>query len=359
LVIAPGKLQNVLPLIAADYRVVSLDDIRSKPGPVPEIVAAIIGHGGGALPEDILARLPGLAVVGIAGLSLRHYGPEALFARGVSIVNASEAYAKTVAELVLGLALLGRRRAFLSHEVMRKGGWGTTPHLPGFRGLVARTARAGRTIAGPTPFGPYLKRAWGRARTRLQLPEAAPVLRGFSGVTVGIVGWSANARAFVELLRPFGAQVKVFSEHASAEEVLSAGAVKGSLGEVLKAEIVSLHRSLNEKTRHSLGAAELELLRPGAVLINTARGGLIDEKALVARLRRGDVSACLDTYESEPLPRSHPLRKMSNVFLTAHIAGGTSDMHAAAARDVVRKVLDYLSGKDVKTVSREQWEMMS
>jgi phosphoglycerate dehydrogenase-like enzyme len=100
-------------------------------------------------------------------------------------------------------------------------------------------------------------------------------------------------------------------------------------------------------------------LRRGAVLINVARGGLIEPKALLARLRQGDVFACLDTYEDEPLAASDPLRRLSNVFLTAHIAGGSTDMHAEAADEVVSKVIGYLGGEPTVSVSAERLSTMT
>ena len=120
---------------------------------------------------------------------------------------------------------------------------------------------------------------------------------------------------------------------------------------MLAADIVSLHRGLNKLTRHCLGVSELARLRPGAVLINVARGELIEPNALLARLQFGDIFACLDTFEDEPLAASHPLRRLPNVFLTSHIAGGSSDMHAAAAEEVVRKVVAHLQGDDVASIS--------
>jgi len=363
LVLRPSALHEALPALASHHRIISLDDVRASPDACTDVCAAIIGNGGGPLPDDVLAKLPQLAVVGIAGLSLRHYGPETLFERGIHVVNASESYARTVAEFALGLALLGRRRAFLSHEIMRSGGWGVAPGSRGFRALLLRTARASRPLVRGRGIEPPLKAIWGATKAALRMPDTGKggpyALRDFSGVTVGLVGWSANARVFAELLRPFQVKVKVFSEHAADEEIGHVGAQKASLGEVLKADIVSLHRGLTDKTWHCLGAAELALLRPGAVFLNVARGGLVDQTALVARLRRGDIFACLDTYEQEPLPRSHPLRKLHNVFLTSHIAGGTKEMYEAAAREVVEKVVRCLRGEDVKTVSREQWRMMS
>jgi len=363
LVVHPSALGEALPVLASNHRIVSLDDIRGSSDVCADVCAAIIGRGGQPLSDDVLAKLPRLAVVGIAGLSLQHYGAGTLFERGIPVANASAAYARTVAELALGLAVLARRRAFLSHELMRSGGWGVAPGSRGIKALLSRTARASRPFVRGKAFEPFLKAVWGATKTVLRFPDTGKnspyTLRDFSGVSVGLVGWSANARALAELLRPFQAKIIVFSEHASDEDIVNTGAQRAALDEVLKADIVSLHRGLTDRTRQCLGSAELALLRPGAVFLNIARGGLIDEKALVARLRRGDIFACLDTFEQEPLPRSHPLRKLPNVFLTSHIAGGTTDMYEAAALEVVNKVTGYLRGEDVRTISREQWRTMS
>jgi phosphoglycerate dehydrogenase-like enzyme len=108
--------------------------------------------------------------------------------------------------------------------------------------------------------------------------------------------------------------------------------------------VVSLHRGLTRDTQHFLGAAELARLRPGAVLINVARGALIEPAALLARLKKGDIFACLDCFPEEPLAAANPWRHLPNVFLTSHIAGGSVDMHAAAAAEVVEKVAAFLAG---------------
>jgi phosphoglycerate dehydrogenase-like enzyme len=95
------------------------------------------------------------------------------------------------------------------------------------------------------------------------------------------------------------------------------------------------------------------------VLINIARGALIDPDALTARLRQGDVFACLDTFEGEPLKANNPFRSLPNVFLTSHIAGGSRDMHDAAAEEVVRKVAAYLLGEATESVSIDRLRTMS
>ena len=246
------------------------------------------------------------------------------------------------------------RRAFLSHELMRAGGWGTVSRVPGFKGLLDRTARALRPAFKAAGLERFFLRLWKAAAPSLGVPVQNRVLpRDLQGAIVGLVGWGPNARAFAERLVRVPAHVLVYSEHASEDDIRSSGAVPVSLSEVLAADIVSLHRGLTSSTRHCLGSAELAKLRPGTVLINIARGALLEPNALLARLRQGDVFACLDTYEAEPLSASHPLRNLPNVFLTSHIAGGSPDNYAAAASEVVRKVAAHLAGDHTQSISEE------
>ena len=183
--------------------------------------------------------------------------------------------------------------------------------------------------------------------------------RDLRGAVVGLLGWGENARVFASYLQQVGAHVVVYSEHAQNEDIRLAGAMPVSLSEALASDVVSLHRGLTKHTRHFLGEAELARLRPGTVLINTARGALIDPSALLARIRRGDIFACLDTYEEEPPSPSDPLRALPNVFLTSHIAGGSMDMHGAAANEVIRKVAALLAGDPIASISGERLKSMS
>jgi phosphoglycerate dehydrogenase-like enzyme/predicted dehydrogenase len=361
LVVQSSELQTPLASLLAQYRFVSLEDVRESTAERPDIVAAILGRGSSALPADILAKLPHLAVVGIVALSLARHEPEALLARGVRLLNGSAAYAESVAEFALGLAILGRRRAFLSHDVMRAGGWGTVPRAPGFKGMLNRAARGLRPAIKAAGLETLFLRLWKAASPFVGVSGRSTAVRprDLQGATVGLVGWGANARAFAQRLGRAQAHVLVYSEHAAEDDIRSSGAVPVSLNEVLAADIVSLHRGLTERTRHCLGTAELAKLRPGTVLINIARGALIEPNALLARLKRGDVFACLDTYEEEPLIASHPLRTLPNVFLTSHIAGGSPDNYAAAAMEVVRKVTAHLADDGTQSISAERLRTMS
>jgi phosphoglycerate dehydrogenase-like enzyme/predicted dehydrogenase len=360
LVVPSTELQPALARLLPHYRIVSLEDVRESDNERPDVVAAILGRGASPLPPDMLAKLPRLGVVGIMALSLARHDPEALLARGITLVNASVAYADTVADFAMGLAILGRRRAFVSHEVMRTGGWGTVARLPGIKGMVNRTARGLRPAVKAAGLESFLLGVWKAAAPLVEVPGAGPVqARDLRGAVVGLIGWGANARAFAERLTFTQARILVYSEHAQPAEIIKAGATPGSLGEVLGCDIVSLHRGLSKSTRHFLGAAELAKLRPGTLLINVARGALVEPTALIARLNQGDIFACLDTYEEEPLSASHPLRRLPNVFLTSHIAGGSPEMHAAAAEEVVKKVAAYLAGDIPESISAGRLRTMT
>jgi phosphoglycerate dehydrogenase-like enzyme/predicted dehydrogenase len=353
ILVAPSaELQRGLGRLLPEYGLVSLDSVREASCERNDIVAAILGRGSAPLASDILDKLPRLRIVGIMALSLSRHDPEALLARGITVVNAGEAYADSVAEFALGLAILGRRRAFASHRLMRAGGWGVTSDVPGIAGALRRTALRVRPAIRAFGLESVLLRLWRRsALAQAGAARGVAMARDLRGATVGLIGWGQNARVFAAHLVRLGATVLIYSEHAQDGEIESTGAVRASLGEVLGAEIVSLHRGLTPGTRHCLGKAELAKLRPGTVLINTARGSLIEPNALFARLRKGDIFACLDTYDEEPLPRSHALRGLANVFLTSHIAGGSPDMHAAAADEVIDKVAAYLKGDMVESIS--------
>jgi len=344
------QLAHALAGLPPHLRLASMEDISRSEHSRPDVEAVILGGGASPLSEGLLDKLPNLRVVGVAALSLASYQPENLLARGISLVNATEAYAESVAEFAFALAVLGRRRAFESHEAMRKGGWGTGSNA----GLKKRVQRAGAPLARALRLDTPLRALWRRTLRQNGKGTVPHMLRG---ATAGLIGWSANARTLAARLTAAGADVLVYSEHATDADIVEAK--RTNLAEVLAADIVSLHRGLTPATRHFLGAAELSQLRPGTLLINVARGALIEPDALLQRLRRGDIFACLDTFESEPLPQNHPLRRLPNVFLTSHIAGGSGDMRADAAKEVVRKVIRFLDGENVDTVSQSRLRTMT
>jgi phosphoglycerate dehydrogenase-like enzyme len=360
LLVNAAALAPALAAQPAGRPLVALEDVLRSPEPRPDVVAALLGTGPQVLTAEALDRLPNLKVAGLVGLSFARHRPDLLLDRGVALVNASAAHADSVAEFAFGLAVLARRRAFTADRIMKRGGWGTVAPPHGWKGAILRTARALRPTLARAGLEPALLKAWRRTRPLHGL-DAAPAspARDLRGATVGLIGWGANAKAFAARLLAAGAKVRVFSEYGSPDEIRLAGATAVSLGEALAADIVSLHRGLSPATRHFLGAAELARLRPGAVLINVARAGLIDPKALLARLEKGDVFACLDVFEEEPPPAADPLRRLPNVFLSSHIAGGSRDMQAAAVREVLDKIERRLAGDSAEPVTRERLGTMT
>jgi phosphoglycerate dehydrogenase-like enzyme/predicted dehydrogenase len=360
LVVNGASLMTVLPSAAAGRPLVALEDVLNTPDPRLDIDAALLGTGPEVLTDDILDRLPHLRVAGLVGLSFARHQPDRLLNRGVALVNASQAYADIVAEFTLGLAIVARRRGFLSHQAMRDGGWGTTPAPPGWKGRALRTAQGLRPALTAMGLDAVLLRAWRGTRPFHGLQAAPPSpVRSLRGATVGLLGWSANARALATRLLAAGATVAVFSEHADPDDIRQAGASPVSLAEALAAEIVSLHRGLTPDTRHFLGPAELARLRPGAVLINVARAGLIDPQALLARLKRGDIFACLDVFDVEPPAAADPLRRLPNVFLTSHIAGASQELKAAALKEVIDKIDLCLGGEPGPSILRDHLRTMT
>ncbi|MEP7359005.1 MAG: 2-hydroxyacid dehydrogenase [Anaerolineales bacterium] len=158
--------------------------------------------------------------------------------------------------------------------------------------------------------------------------ELRPGSYEVAGKTVGLLGLGRIGREVAVRARAFAAEVcysDVFRAPPEAEQALGVRFV--SFAELLaQADIVSLHLPLTSATRHIIGAAELAQMRPNAILINTARGPLVDEPALISALQSGQIAgAGLDVFEAEPLPAGHPLAALPNVVLTPHISAGTAD----------------------------------
>src|SRR5262249_53889395 len=155
------------------------------------------------------------------------------------------------------LAILGRRRAFESHEVMRRGGWGVDESGSRFR---QHLQSSGLPLAKALGLDAPLRGLW-RRMVRQPGKDVVRPSRMLRGATAGLIGWGSNAGALAARLTAAGATVLVYSEHATDDEIVSAK--RSSLADVLAADIVSLHRGLTPATRHFLGTAELSQLRPG------------------------------------------------------------------------------------------------
>ncbi|MFA7637630.1 MAG: NAD(P)-dependent oxidoreductase, partial [Monoglobales bacterium] len=151
--------------------------------------------------------------------------------------------------------------------------------------------------------------------------------RGLFGKKIGIVGFGEIAKNFVEMLKPFDMEILINSGHMTDEEAAELGAKKASKEEIFSTcDIVSLHMGLNEKTKGSITRELMSMLKPDALLVNTARGGVVDEDAMTELLAEGRFWAALDVFSEEPLPVNHKLRSLKNAILFPHLGGPTIDM---------------------------------
>jgi phosphoglycerate dehydrogenase-like enzyme len=169
------------------------------------------------------------------------------------------------------------------------------------------------------------------------------------GKTLGIVGLGAIGRRFAELGRAIGMRVVAWTMHPDA----SLGIVLVDLDELLRSsDVVSLHLRLSSQTAGMIGAREFGLMKQGAILVNTARGPIIDETALLEALASKRIAgAGLDVFTAEPLPAGHPIAKLPNVVLTPHSAGITPEALEAGLQLAVSNVWNFLEGKPMNVVT--------
>lgn len=168
------------------------------------------------------------------------------------------------------------------------------------------------------------------------------------GKTVGIVGFGNIGRQVARLLQPFGVRI-IYADAlpATAEVEQNLAATRVELDDLLRsADVVTLHVPLNEQTHHLIGPRELEMMKPSALLVNTCRGPVVDEAALVDALQTRHIGgAALDVLEEEPAKPGHPLFALDNVLLTPHTAGVTYDTWARRGEFIMRNIQRVANGQ--------------
>lgn len=239
----------------------------------------ITGWGTPMIDADMLELLPNLRAIAHSAGTVRPVVDPVIYERGIVVSSAATANAIPVAEYTLALITLGAKRAFWAADRMRTG-------------------------SGDAD----LESAW-------------PAV-GIRGRTVGIVGASIIGRLVIERLRGLELEVLLHDPTLHPAAAAELGAQPVGLPELVeRSDILSLHAPSLPGTRGMIDRGLIERMRPGATLINTARGDLLDQEALVERLERGDLVALLDVAAEEPLPLDSRLRTTPNTFLTPHIAG--------------------------------------
>ncbi|MGA5203850.1 hydroxyacid dehydrogenase [Streptomyces variegatus] len=261
----------------------------------------ITGWGCPHLGSGVLTAAPKLDAVLHAAGSVRSLVGDALWEHGVKVSSAVTGNALPVAEYTLAMILLLGKDTFDHRERFR------------------------RTHAYPGP--------------------AETAATGNLGRRVGIIGASRVGRRLLELLRPFDLTVLLHDPYVSPAEAAALGAESLSLEDLLRhSDIVSLHAPDIPATHHMLDRDRLALVRDGGVLVNTARGALVDHAALTDELVSGRLNAVLDVTDPEPLPAGSPLYHLPNVFLTPHIAGSLGNELERLGRIVVEEMERLAAG---------------
>lgn len=242
--------------------------------------AVITSWGVAQMDADVMKAAPNLKAMAHMGSSVKRFVSDAFWQRNMHLTSTGIALARTVAETTLGLMIVGQKRIWQLAQHVRDGGWRDAP-------------------------------VWDRW-------YACELYRN----NVGIIGASNVGRHVIELLKPFKPNVLLFDPFVTAEEAQKLGATKVELEELLsQSDVVSIHAPANAQTHHMLNAAGLALMKDNALLINTARGTLIDEQALIGELQKGRFFAFLDVTDPEPPAADSPLRTLDNVVVVPHIAG--------------------------------------
>ncbi len=177
---------------------------------------------------------------------------------------------------------------------------------------------------------------------------------------VGLIGLGVIGRTLLELLEPFNAQIKVYDPYLADGQLSGYPNVeRASLEEILQwGDIISLHASLTEETRNMLNTDRLKLIKDGALLVNTARGAIIDEAALISELGKNRFRAILDVYVKEPLEVDSPLRKMDNVILMPHAAGASNGTKSTNA--IIDDIERFVQGLPLQLeISFERYKLMT
>jgi phosphoglycerate dehydrogenase-like enzyme len=254
-------------------------------------------------PAALLERLPNLKLLISTGERNRGFDVAAAQARGITVCGTPSVGAPTV-DITWGLILNLLRDIPAQQESLRAGRWQTSVG----------------TAAG--------------------------------GLTLGVVGLGKLGSAVAKVGAAFGMKVIAWSQNLTAEKAAAAGAELVTKEELFaRADVVTLHLILSDRSRGVVGAAEIARMKKGAILVNTSRGPLIDQAPLLAALHEGRIRAGLDVYEQEPLPANHPLLAAPGTLLTPHLGYVSTQNYAAYFQGAVEAIEAYLAGKPIREMA--------
>jgi phosphoglycerate dehydrogenase-like enzyme len=249
------------------------------------------------LAGPVLEALPNLEMISQTGGNTPHLDLEAATRRGI-VVCTSQGSGQSTAELTFALMLAVMRHIPQEHQALRAGQWQTSQGT------------------------------------------------GLQGKTLGIIGLGRIGSRVAHIAQAFGMRVLATGFTLTAERALAHGVRMAALEDLLaRSDVVSIHLRLSDRSHKLIGRRELRLMKPTAYLINTARGPIVDEAALIDALRHHRIAgAGLDVFEQEPIQPSHPLLQLDNVVCTPHIGFVTQETYEQMLGGAVENILNYLDG---------------
>lgn len=234
------------------------------------------------LTEECLIQAPGLKLIAHGAGSPRGIVSEAVWKRQLRMTSASPVLSADVAETVVGLMILSLKKIWSLQAFTRGGGW-----------------------YGKQGLGP---------------------IKSLYKAKIGIIAASHCGRNVIRYLQPFQPEILVYDPFLQEEDAAALGVRRVELEELMaQSDIVSLHAPEIPSTHHMIDGDNIGQMKDGAIFINTSRGSLVDEEALIHALEKGRIFACLDVTDPEPPREDHPFRYLDNVLLTPHIAGGQAE----------------------------------
>jgi len=273
------------------------EELREK---IRDIDVCITGWGVPKFTARVLENANRLKLIAHTAGTVANFVSDELYAKGVRVVSANKVFAESVAEAVIGYLLAVLRDIPYYVNMMKSGGWKTEDFYN----------------------------------------------RGLLDQTVGLVGFGEIPRYLVSMLKPFRVKVKAFDKFVGAEEMAKYGVEKVDIEDIFAScPIISIHLPATQETYHMIDRRLLKLIQDDAILINTARGSVIDENALIEELKLNRFKVVLDVYEREPLPDDSPLRKMDNALLIPHMGGPTVDRRKYATLAILDDIDNFINNR--------------
>ncbi|MGE4242860.1 D-2-hydroxyacid dehydrogenase family protein [Ramlibacter sp.] len=253
---------------------------------------------------SLLARLPKLKLLCVTGTDNWAVDFDATRRQGITVCNTASVMA-AMPELAWGLILALTRGIVRDDRAIKAGGWQTRPTVP------------------------------------------------LQGKTLGILGLGIAGKRMLDIAHAFRMKTVAWSQNLTSEAAEAAGTRRVALDELLaSSDVVTIQLVLSDRTRGLLGDRELRLMKPGAFLVNTSRGPIVQEQALVAALQEGRIGgAGLDVFDVEPLPKQHPLRSLDNVVLTPHTGYITDEQFRVFYGESLENILAYLAGSPIRVMT--------